>query len=318
MRVVVIGAGPVGLEAAARATADGHEVTVYEAGRIGAGVRTWSALRAWDPWSAWVGPAGVALLGAPPAPDAHPTGREIVGGWLEPLAARLDVRALERVVGIARGGRGVAERPARFRIVVENVGGERTFDEADRVLDAGGAGTWGSAGPDGLPLPSENRAASAGRLRYGPVDPDDLPPGPILVIGDDPAVGPQIAALLAAGREVHHAPHHGPPADHPGCVVHPPVERFGRSVEGITVHTAAGRFHAAQVVALAGRRPDRSWVRELPLAWTPDEAPDPAREPAWIPLGHRRYGRIAVPVARALAESASALGSQEAPVLPSL
>ncbi len=307
MRVVVIGAGPVGLEAAAQASAAGHDVTVYDAGRIGSGVRTWSALRAWDPWSAWVGPAGVALLGGPPDPGAFPTGREIVAGWLEPLAARLDARALERVVGVARGPRSALERPSRFRIVVENVGGERSFDEADLILDAGGAGAWGSAGTDGLPVQSENRAASAGRLRYGPVDPDDLPPGPVLVVGDDAAVGPQIAALVAAGREVHHAPHHGPAMDHPGCMVHPPVERFGRSAEGVTVHTAAGRLHAAQVVALATRRPDPSYVRELALAWTAQDAPDPTSEPAYVPLGQRARGRAPISVAAAIAGIPSTL-----------
>jgi len=277
MRVAVIGAGPSGLEAAAAALAQGDEVVVYEAGAVGAGVRTWSALAPPPrPW--WWGPAGRTLLGRDPAVPL-PTGAQLIADWLAPLAAALPVRTFQRVLGVGRRD--------RFRLVLETPDGERTFDEADHIVDASGAGTWLPAGTDGLALPSENRAASAGRLRYGPVDPDDLPPGPIWVIGGDPLADAQVLALLAAGREVHTAAM----CPIPGASSHPHPSRFGRSVEGVTVHVGGDRFYAAQVVTLTGQARDRLLLRALRVAHTADDVVDPSQEPGLTLCGARANNR---------------------------
>ena len=89
---------------------------------------------------------------------------------------------------------------------------------------------------------------------------------------------------------------------HPGLGVDSgffPVERFGRSVEGITVFTSAGRFHAAQVVTLSARRPELSYVRELRLAWSVDGAPDASAEPGYSALGQRSWGRRFISIGHA-------------------
>jgi hypothetical protein len=286
VRTVVIGSGPAGLEAAAAAEG---EIIVLEAGLLGAGVRTWLDLRAWAGWDAFTGPAGRALTGTTPAGPDRPFGRQILREWLEPLAARLDVRTRQRVLGIARGPRGSAPRSGPFRLAIETLEGDRTFLEADRVIDAGGAGTWRPAGEDGLPLPSENRAASAARLRYGPVSPDDLPAGPVLVVGSHPAARCQLEAL--AGRELHHA---GEEAVRAGfdVIPHRAIERFGRSSEGVTVHADGGRFHAAQVVVLTGTKPALDYTRELAVTWDREqERPDWTGEPGLRMVGARSSGR---------------------------
>jgi glycine/D-amino acid oxidase-like deaminating enzyme len=61
--VVVIGAGPVGLAAAAHLVARGIEPLVLEAGpTAGAAVREWGHVRLFSRWGELVDPAGEKLL----------------------------------------------------------------------------------------------------------------------------------------------------------------------------------------------------------------------------------------------------------------
>ena len=62
-RVAVIGAGPVGLAAAAHLLARGIEPIVFEAGtQVGASIREWGHVRVFSPWEYNVDPAAVTLL----------------------------------------------------------------------------------------------------------------------------------------------------------------------------------------------------------------------------------------------------------------
>ncbi len=90
--VVIIGAGPVGLSAAAHVIARSLTPIVFEAGaRVGDGVRRWGHVRVFSPWSLNVDPVAADLLArrgwVTPAGDEYPTGRELVEQYLEPLAA---------------------------------------------------------------------------------------------------------------------------------------------------------------------------------------------------------------------------------------
>ena len=90
--VVVIGAGPVGLAAAAHLLERGLEPLVLEAGEgAGAAVASWGHVRLFSPWRYDVDAAARRLLEptgwTSPDPDALPTGRELVEGYLAPLAA---------------------------------------------------------------------------------------------------------------------------------------------------------------------------------------------------------------------------------------
>src|ERR687889_1983048 len=90
--VVVIGAGPVGLAAAAHLLDRGLEPVVFEAGAaVGASIREWGHVRVFSPWEFDVDPIAGRLLSATgwtmPEADSYPTGRDIVERYLEPLAA---------------------------------------------------------------------------------------------------------------------------------------------------------------------------------------------------------------------------------------
>jgi thioredoxin reductase len=185
--VVIIGAGPVGLAAAAHLLARGETPLVLEAGdAVGASIRQWGHVRFFSPWKYTVDAASVALL-APtgwtlPDPEGAPTGNDIVESYLEPLAALPQIaphiRVSTRVTAIARRGHdkmktaGREDAPFVVRIQCPDGGEEQVFSKA--VIDA--SGTWRMPNPlgaDGLPAIGE--AAAADRIFYGIPD----------VLGDD-------------------------------------------------------------------------------------------------------------------------------------
>lgn len=90
--VAIIGAGPVGLAAAANLVERGIDFVIYEAGdRVASSVRRWGHTRLFSPWNHVVDPASRRLLEATgwqlPAPESLPTGAALVEQYLEPLAA---------------------------------------------------------------------------------------------------------------------------------------------------------------------------------------------------------------------------------------
>ena len=166
MRVLVIGAGPMGIAAAIGAADRGHEVTVLERGEIGALLRTWGPTRFFSPMRMNVSPRMRELLGDEmPDDDALLTGPEYVDRVLLPLTERDPLRGRVRIGHsvVAIGRRGLtrtdyaghplrAERP--FRVVCEN---DQTFD-AEIVLDAsGGLVVPRPMGAGGLPALGESR-----------------------------------------------------------------------------------------------------------------------------------------------------------------
>src|SRR5918997_5056423 len=109
--VVVIGAGPAGLAAAAHLVARGLTPLVLEAGeQAGAAVREWHHVRLFSRWGELVDTAAEKLL-APtgwqaPDPDRYPTGAQWAEEYLQPLADVLGdrIRYGARVAGVARRG----------------------------------------------------------------------------------------------------------------------------------------------------------------------------------------------------------------------
>ena len=111
--VVIIGAGPVGLAAAAHAVERGMDVVVLEAGPdAGAAIGQWAHVRLFSPWRYLVDPTMRAALEATgwtmPDEDALPTGGELVARLLEPLAALPQLaphlRRGHRVLAVTRRG----------------------------------------------------------------------------------------------------------------------------------------------------------------------------------------------------------------------
>jgi thioredoxin reductase len=174
--VIVIGAGPVGLAAAAHLLERDIEPLVLEAGETaGAAVREWSHVRLFSAWAELVDPAAEKLL-APTgwaAPDGatYPTGGDWAARYLQPLADVLGdkVRTGARVTGVSRLGRDRVVDADRERqpltVHVLYADGAEARITARAVVDA--SGTWTTPGPiggDGLPALGERAAAD--RISY--------------------------------------------------------------------------------------------------------------------------------------------------------
>ncbi|ALV39086.1 flavoprotein [Streptomyces sp. CdTB01] len=181
--VVIVGAGPIGLAAAAHLVERGIEPLVLEAGPSAAtAVRAWAHVRLFSPWAEVTDPAAEKLL-APTGwtrPDGTvcPTGGDWARTYLQPLADALGdkVRYGATVTGVARAGRdrivdsGRDEQP--FVVHVRTAGGHEERITARAVVDA--SGTWSTPGPmgaDGLPALGEK--AVADRVSYRVPDLND-------------------------------------------------------------------------------------------------------------------------------------------------
>ncbi|WP_412538463.1 NAD(P)-binding domain-containing protein [Longispora sp. K20-0274] len=167
--VVVIGAGPVGLAAAAHLAERGIDFQVLESGpTAGAAILEWGHVKLFSPWRFDIDPAARRLLEADgwTAPDlaALPTGGELVADYLEPLAKlpalAANIRYGARVTGISRVGidrvrsRGRDKAPFLIRLAS---GDEIT---ASAIIDA--SGTWRTPnvlGATGLPAHGEHQVA---------------------------------------------------------------------------------------------------------------------------------------------------------------
>lgn len=174
LHVAIVGAGPVGIEAALAAAEAGVPFTLYEAAaRAGHSVLSWGHVRLFTGWDLSVSPRMRRWLRRAgretPAGGEPPTGRELVGSVLRPITAlpvigdRLRLGA--RVLSVAREGLLKHEEIASakranlpFRLLVRTSAGER-IEHADMVVDC--TGTWAvpnALGEGGIPAPGEAAA----------------------------------------------------------------------------------------------------------------------------------------------------------------
>ena len=113
-RIAIVGAGPIGLEAALAAVEAGRPFRIYELAPHAAGhVRRWGHVQLFTPWELNVSPrmkrhldaAGVEV---PEGPEC-PTGAELVDRLLDPIARLPEIEpylhTATQVVSIARCGR---------------------------------------------------------------------------------------------------------------------------------------------------------------------------------------------------------------------
>ena len=179
--VAIIGAGPVGLAAAAHVLERGMSPIVLEAGsEAGDAIRKWQHVQLFSPWEYNVDKAAGRLLASTgwnsPDPQSYPTGGELLDRYLKPLAAmtplREAIRTSSRVTAISRVGFDKAKTKGReqapFEIRYQNGSGPEVL-RADAVIDA--SGTWFSpnpAGSNGLPAIGERECAD--RIAYGMPD----------------------------------------------------------------------------------------------------------------------------------------------------
>ena len=174
LRVAVIGAGPIGLEAALRLSVSGFETVVHERGTVAANVRRWGHVELFSPFVMNSSQAGRTTVGTGrPGDDALLSGDEFATGYLEPLARAIGgevaIHEHSQVVAISRestwkhhlvGRR--SEVADRFILLVEGSEGE-SVETADVVLDC--SGTWGNHNPigaGGIWCPGERRLMTTG------------------------------------------------------------------------------------------------------------------------------------------------------------
>ena len=177
-RIAILGAGPVGLEAALLATDRGHPVIIFERGEVADSVRRWGHLRMFTPFAMNVSFRGIERLRRAgkvlPEPEALLTATEYVAQYLVPLADSLGeaVRTKSQAICVGRGDlmrHELAGDPQRaeapFRILLQR--GERQwYEEAELVFDCTGTFlTPNHLGEGGIPALGE--VAAKASITYG-------------------------------------------------------------------------------------------------------------------------------------------------------
>jgi hypothetical protein len=176
--VAVIGAGPVGLAAAAQLAARDLDFVVLEAGDVlASSVAEWAHVRLFSPWRFNTDAAARRLLEATgwtaPDPDTLPTGGELISDYLAPLAAHPAIagrlRLGAQVTAIARQGfdkvRTTGREHAPFLIRLAD--GQEIL--ASAIIDA--SGTWRSPNPlGGNGLAAHGQHAAVSRIFNGMPD----------------------------------------------------------------------------------------------------------------------------------------------------
>ncbi len=188
-RLAILGAGPIGLEAALAAADAGMPFTLYEAGpAVATNVRAWGHVRLFTPWEMDVSPrmrrhleaagepapgataVGAMAAGAAAANGAAcPTGNDLADQLYDRVAALPAIaprlRLATRVLAVGREGllkheeiatAGRARQP--FRLLLAAADGTERIEHAEVVIDA--TGTFGhpnTLGDGGIPAPGERR-----------------------------------------------------------------------------------------------------------------------------------------------------------------
>lgn len=223
-KVAVIGAGPIGLAAAAHLIRRGIGVEVFEAGvSVATHLESYAHVRLFSPWRYNVDSAGRELLQGTgwsmPASDGLPTAGELVEHYLQPLASvsalAPHIRFEHRVLGVSRAGfdklKTGGREHADFVLRVETAHAMKEV-RAQAVIDA--SGTWAQPNPMGIHgYPAMGEVDAQDHIAYGM--PDILGSRraayagkSVMVVGAGHSAAGNLLALAALA------------AEHPGTQVH--------------------------------------------------------------------------------------------------
>ena len=177
--IAIIGAGPIGLAAAANLADRGLTPLILESGpRIAASIWDWGHVQLFTPWTYLIDPVSERLLKtagrwSPPRGRDIPTGKELVEQYLIPLAA-LDtiaphIRLNHKVISVSKDGHDRMKDGLRddapFLLVAKTPEGIRRF-RAKAVIDA--SGTWTTPNPLGAGgVLAEGEETHREHIRYG-------------------------------------------------------------------------------------------------------------------------------------------------------
>jgi len=170
-RLAILGAGPVGLEAALYARSLQIPFTVYERGRLADHFWRWGHVKLFTAFGMNVTPLGLASVKKQkpnqdlPGMDSCITGREHIAVYLAPIAESLQGTIQTDTLVLQIGRRGLlkeddpgegirAKQP--FRLLLRDKQNKERFEEADIVLDCTGTYAqhrWLGAG--GIPAMGE-------------------------------------------------------------------------------------------------------------------------------------------------------------------
>jgi thioredoxin reductase len=178
--VAVIGAGPVGLAAAAHLATRGLDFVVLEAGDgVAASVDEWAHVRLFSPWRFDTDSAARELLAetgwTAPDPEQLPTGSDLIKAYLEPLAAHPSIASRLRfgsaVTAVARQGFDKVRTAGRDAspFLLRLADGSEVL--ASAVIDA--SGTWRTpnfVGGNGIAAHGEAAATADNRVFNGMPD----------------------------------------------------------------------------------------------------------------------------------------------------
>ncbi|MDP6944569.1 MAG: FAD-dependent oxidoreductase, partial [Myxococcota bacterium] len=282
-RVAIIGAGPVGLEAARLLTAKGHGVTVYEAGdRVGAGMAAYGHVRMFTPWEVNIAEGALEDLAAHgEAPDldldATPTMAEFLDLYLEALARHPRIAPTislgQRLIAASRERALKSDLPrmpqraeSPFRLLLADASGAERIVQVDALIDASGITTrpaW--VGRGGIPAPGERELGSGQSIEHHlpdilGADRARFQGKRVLIVG----AGYSAATAAVALAQLH--------ADAPDTRIHWAVRR----AEGPPVR-----------VVPEDPLPDRARLVVEAHAAARDGGPITLHQPAWVERVHR-------------------------------
>jgi thioredoxin reductase len=304
-RIAVLGAGPVGLEAAVQAAHLGYPVTVYERGDIGEYVGQWGQVRLFTPFGMNSSPLGLDLIRKEhpqhqlPGPNDLLTGLEYRDAYLVPLAltTRLAdaVKTRTHVVTVGRAGLLKTDPltdPRRagtpFRLLLRDDKGAERFEEADVVVDC--TGTYGRhawLGDGGIPAAGE--IAAEKQVAYGVEDvlgrkKAQYAGKSVIVVGGGYSAATTVCALaqLAEGNSATWAiwltrgPRSTPLARNPSDPLRERDRLAARANNLATRGDGNVEFHAQVLIdEVTSHGPDRGFrvagrVNDRPMTWEVD------------------------------------------------
>ncbi len=194
--ILIIGAGPLGLETALYARYLGYDVIVCEAGDVGSHVQQWEHVEMFSPFSMNASPLGIAAIESHDPDHQFPSNQQCTTGgqWLQqyliPLSqtdlVRKHIRTNCRVLSVSRtwkqktdldtdldqDSREATREQDPFRIIVDEQGTQHALT-ADVVIDTSGVlANPNPIGAGGVPAPGEQQAGHG--ISYSIPSPDDL------------------------------------------------------------------------------------------------------------------------------------------------